>query len=117
MSRKTRKIAIFGSTGSIGRSALEVAAAPASELEIVALSAHRQLPQLVEQARRWRPSYVVAVDDQAARHFDWSGLPAGTNVLFGQQGMEQVARLPEVDVVLAAVVGSIGLLSTWAALE
>lgn len=117
MSHKPRKIAILGSTGSIGQSALEVVAAAGGKLEVVALSAHRQLEVLVEQARRWRPKYLVAADAKAAKQCDWSLLPAGTEVLVGQAAMEQIARLPEVETVLSAVVGSVGLLSTWAALD
>jgi 1-deoxy-D-xylulose-5-phosphate reductoisomerase len=117
MDGKSRKIAIFGSTGSIGQSALEVMDASGGQLQVVALAAKSRLKELVQQARRCRPEYVVAADEQAAKGFDWSGLPPDTKVLVGRTAMEEVARLPQVDAVVAAVVGSIGLVSTWAALE
>jgi 1-deoxy-D-xylulose-5-phosphate reductoisomerase len=117
MSHNPRKIAILGSTGSIGTNALEVVGASDGRLEVIALAAHQRLPELVEQARRWRPKYVVAACEEAAKRFDWAGLPSNTKLLYGRSGMEQISRLPEVDTVLAAVVGSAGLISTWAALE
>jgi 1-deoxy-D-xylulose-5-phosphate reductoisomerase len=117
MHSRPRKIALLGSTGSIGQSTIDVAAASQGELEIVALSAHRRLSELAEQARRLQPRYIVATDEEAAHDFDWSGLPRQTQLLIGPAGVEQIARLPEIDVVVAAVVGSVGLRGTWAALE
>jgi 1-deoxy-D-xylulose-5-phosphate reductoisomerase len=111
-----RRIAVFGSTGSIGRSALDVVRHSAGRLQIIALSAHRHLEELVAQAQEFVPAYVVATDADAADGFDWSGLPEQTKFLVGQAGLEEVVRLSEVDIVLAAVVGSAGLTGTWAAL-
>ena len=117
MDPRPRTIALLGSTGSIGRSTLDVVGSSRGQLQIVALSAHRRLAELCQQATSIQPRFVVATDEQAARRFDWSGLPQGTELLIGQSGLEQIVRLPEVDVVLAAVVGSAGLQGTWAALE
>jgi 1-deoxy-D-xylulose-5-phosphate reductoisomerase len=117
MPAQTRNIAVLGSTGSIGTSALEVIAASNGRLRAVALSAHRQLDHLVEQARRLRPRWVVATDEEEAEDFSWSALPAGTELLTGPEGLAQVAAADGVDVVLAGIVGSAGLASTWAALE
>jgi 1-deoxy-D-xylulose-5-phosphate reductoisomerase len=86
-------------------------------LRVVALSAHQKLTRLLDQARRLRPRWIVATDADAAVEFDWSGLPAGTELLVGADGLAQVAAASEVDVVLAGIVGSAGLRSTWAALE
>jgi 1-deoxy-D-xylulose-5-phosphate reductoisomerase len=112
-----RKIALLGSTGSIGRSTIEVASGSAGRLQIIALSAHRRFGELCEQAQRLLPRYVVATDDAAASRFDWSALPPQTMLVVGQTGLEQIVRLPEIDIVLSAVVGSAGLTGTWAALE
>jgi 1-deoxy-D-xylulose-5-phosphate reductoisomerase len=117
MDPRPRKIALLGSTGSIGRSTLEVVDSSRGQLQILALSAHRRLAELCDQAASVHPRFVVATDEQAARRFDWSGLPQGTELLVGHSGLEQIVRLPEVDVVLAAVVGSAGLQGTWAALD
>src|SRR5947207_2094517 len=112
MDHRPRTIALLGSTGSIGRSTLEVVNSSQGQLQIVALSAHRRLSELCEQARRYLPRYVVATDEQVAGQFDWSGLPRQTKLLVGRAAVEQIARLPEVDVVVAAVVGSAGLAGT-----
>jgi 1-deoxy-D-xylulose-5-phosphate reductoisomerase len=117
MSFATKNIAVFGSTGSIGTSALEVIAGSQGRLRAFALSAHAKLDRLLEQARRYEPRWVVATDELAARAFDWSALPAGTELLVGAERLRQVAADEEVDTVLAAIVGSAGLESTCAALE
>jgi 1-deoxy-D-xylulose-5-phosphate reductoisomerase len=113
----TKRIAVLGSTGSIGTSALEVIAGSQGRLRAVALSAHRRLDLLVTQAHQFRPKWVIATDEVAADRFRWNGLPVGTELLVGERGLEEVAAAEEVDLVLAGIVGSAGLRSTWAALE
>jgi 1-deoxy-D-xylulose-5-phosphate reductoisomerase len=117
MSVAAKNVAVFGSTGSIGTSALEVIAASEGRLRAVALSAHRKLHRLLEQARRFVPRWVIATDELAARRFDWSELPPGTELLTGAQRLSEVSAAEGVDIVLAGIVGSAGLQSTWAALE
>jgi 1-deoxy-D-xylulose-5-phosphate reductoisomerase len=117
MAQSKRKIAILGSTGSIGRSALEVVANSRGKLQVVALSAHRRLQELCNQAQEFGPEYVVATDEAAAGEFDWSSLPGGTTLCAGVAELEEVVRRPEIDIVLAAIVGSAGLTGTWAALD
>ena len=117
MSRLTRKIAILGSTGSIGRSTLDVVRFSQGQFEVLALSANRSFDELCRQAREFRPAYVVAGDAEEARRFRWDALPVETKLLVGPAAFEQVASLPEVDAVVSAVVGSAGLKGTWAALE
>jgi 1-deoxy-D-xylulose-5-phosphate reductoisomerase len=112
-----KNVAVFGSTGSIGRNALEVIAASEGRLNAVALSAYRKLDLLLEQAQQIQPRWVIAADEAAAKRFDWSTLPQGTELLAGPKALAQIATAQEVDVVLAAIVGSAGLRSTWAALE
>ena len=109
MAAKSKRVAIFGSTGSIGRSALEVIEGSAGRLKVVALSAQSRLAELVEQARRHRPQWVVATDAKAAAAFDWKGLPKDCELLTGPEALVQVAGESDVDVVLAAIVGSAGL--------
>jgi 1-deoxy-D-xylulose-5-phosphate reductoisomerase len=117
MAEVPRKIAVLGSTGSIGRSSLEVAASSQGQLQIVALSAHARLSELLAQAQELSPAFVVATDEAAAKRFDWSALPRKTKLLIGQSGLKEVVSLSEVDIVLSAIVGSAGLCGTWAALE
>jgi len=108
---------VLGSTGSIGSNALEVIAASEGRLRAIALSAHRRLDLLVTQAHQFRPKWVIATDEAAADRFRWNGLPHGTELVVGQRGLEEVAAAEDVDLVLAGIVGSAGLRSTWAALE
>ncbi|MCI0359630.1 MAG: 1-deoxy-D-xylulose-5-phosphate reductoisomerase [Planctomycetaceae bacterium] len=112
-----RRIAILGSTGSIGRSTLEVVRHSRGQFAVVALTAHRSCDELCQQAREFGPRYVVVTDDEQARTFNWSGLPRGTELLTGQAAVERVVQSPHIDVVVAAVVGSAGLTGTWAALD
>ena len=111
----SKNIAILGSTGSIGQSALSVIRA-FPELHAVAISGHQNLPRLVEQAREFSPRYLIATDSDAARNFEFPDLP-GTEILIGPEGLDRIAALPEVDIVLAAIVGIAGLQSTWTAIE
>jgi 1-deoxy-D-xylulose-5-phosphate reductoisomerase len=108
---------VLGSTGSIGRSALEVIAASDDDLNPIALSAHGNTAALIEQARRFRPRWVIATDEGAAARQDWSGLPAGSEPLIGAAALNRVVADPQVDIVLAAIVGGAGLRSTLAAVE
>jgi len=117
MSLDISNVAVLGSTGSIGRNTLEVIAAAGGTMRPVALSAHSNLERLVEQARLVKPRFVVAADPVAAAACDWSALPAETELLVGPETLEQIARLAEVDIVVAAIVGSAGLQGTWAAIE
>jgi 1-deoxy-D-xylulose-5-phosphate reductoisomerase len=112
-----KRVAVFGSTGSIGRSALEVIAASKGRLEVAALSARTKLAELVEQARLHRPRWVIASDAKAAKAFDWAGLPKTCELLTGPDALVQIAGAEGVDILLAAIVGRAGLESTWAALE
>jgi 1-deoxy-D-xylulose-5-phosphate reductoisomerase len=112
-----RRIAVLGSTGSVGQSALDVVASSRGQFQIVALTAHHRLDELCDQAKRFAPQYLVATDEAAAKHFTWPNLPHSTQVLTGRAGVEKVVRLLEIDVVVAAIVGSAGLTGTWAALD
>ncbi len=117
MTGQAKNVVILGSTGSIGRSTLEVIAASEGSLRAVALTAHRNLAQLLAQAQAVRPRWIVATDAEAAAGQDWSALPKETELLRGPEGVARVVAEAEVDTVLSAVVGSAGLQGTWAALE
>jgi 1-deoxy-D-xylulose-5-phosphate reductoisomerase len=117
MTLQVANVAVLGSTGSIGASALEVIASLSDCLRTVACSAHANLDLLVEQAARVRPRWVVASDAVAAAAQDWSRLPKGVELLVGPEGLETIAADPDVQIVVAAIVGSAGLRPTWAAVE
>ncbi len=111
------KVAILGSTGSIGCSTLEVIGASAGRFHAIALTAHQRLEQLCEQARQHRPQWVVATDATIASRFDWRRLPESTQLRRGYDQLCDMVRQDEVDVVVAAIVGSAGLTGTWAAVD
>ncbi len=117
MAESPRKIAVLGSTGSIGTNALKVIAASGGRLQVAALSAHSQLDLLVAQAVEFSPRWIVATDAHAAEKFDWSALPKGTELLVGCDELTRLVAEPQIEIVLAAIVGRAGLESTWAALE
>jgi 1-deoxy-D-xylulose-5-phosphate reductoisomerase len=117
MTTSPRNVVVLGSTGSIGRSTLEVIEHSAGRLRVVGLSAHGSLPLLVEQTERVRPALIAATDSQLACDFAWPKLPSGTQLLRGPESLVQLASHPAADVVVAAVVGSAGLNGAWAALE
>ena len=113
----TQRIAILGSTGSIGRSTVEVLRHLGPPYRATALSGHGQVDRLIEQARELRPS-LVAVTGECDRIATEKALHAlGCQTLFGQTGLVEIARHPDVDVVLSAVVGAAGLPAAVAAVE
>ncbi len=117
MTVSPRSVVVLGSTGSIGRSALEVILAAPDHLRVVGLSAHSRLDLLVQQAQRTAPRWVVATDPAAAAAADWSSLPPSTELFVGPDAIPRLAAQPDVDIVLCGIVGSAGLQGTWAALE
>ena len=117
MSDTTRNVVVLGSTGSIGRSTLEVIAASGGELHAVALSAHRSTDRLIEQVQATKPRWMVITDRQAAAKVDRSLIPSETKLLLGDEGIAEVVSAEDVDIVVSAVVGSAGLRGTWAALD
>ncbi len=143
-----RRVAILGSSGSIGRSALEVIAASEGRLQIAMMSVHRRADILVEQIHQMQvrqiadhlkntdktvdssklvrqsgempiirlPQCVIMTDEWADRT-PLKELPPGIEVLFGQEALCEYVRREDIDVVLSAIVGSVGFQSTWSALE
>ncbi|MDZ7622363.1 MAG: 1-deoxy-D-xylulose-5-phosphate reductoisomerase [Candidatus Competibacteraceae bacterium] len=110
-------VAILGATGSIGVSTLDVVRRHADRFRVVALTAHRDVEALLEQCLVCEPDYAVMADETAAERLRDRLRAAGrpVEVLAGAAGLERVAVLPEVDRVMAAIVGAAGLLPTLAA--
>ncbi len=111
-----KRLAILGSTGSIGLQALDVVSRFPDRFEVVALAAGRNALRLAEQVRRFRPRIAAVADESAARELR-AGVPAGTEVLAGDPGVVAAASHPGVDFVVAAISGGAGLRSTAAAVE
>ncbi len=109
-----RTVSLMGSTGSIGTQALDVMRGEPERFAVHALAAQRSVAQLVAQAAEFRPSLVV-IGERGLYEQVRDGVPPGTEVLVGTEGMVAAAR--GADVVLNAVVGFAGLPVTMAALE
>ncbi len=101
--RKARGVAVLGSTGSVGRNALDVIAKFPKRFRVTALCAGKNVAGLTEQARRFRPPVVCLSEEVAVSRL--GRLPAGTRVLFGEEGMYEVACAEGTDIVLAAAAG------------
>ncbi len=114
-----RRLAIFGSTGSIGQSTLQIVRQNPELFEVVALSAASSGVLLAEQTKEFRPRYVWLAQEPAARAVrDMLGPDSTTQVLSSiDSSLAHLARSDEVDVVVAAIVGVAGLESTLAALR
>jgi 1-deoxy-D-xylulose-5-phosphate reductoisomerase len=117
MTKAITNVAVLGSTGSIGRSALEVIQASDGRLRAVALVARSNTELLKQQAASARPRWIVVTDPEASAAADFSSLGPGVEILSGQEAVTRVVAEAEVDVVLSAIVGRAGLEGTWAALE
>ena len=112
-----KRVAVLGSTGSIGVSTLDVARHLPDRLAILGLAAHSKWESLAEQCREFRPRYAVLTDPAAFAAADRSAFPLETQLLSGDDGIVRLATDPDVDVVVSAVVGAAGLHGTWAAVE
>jgi len=112
-----QNIAILGATGSIGASTLDVITRHPSRFRVAALTAHRQVDELADLCRRHRPDYACVADPAYAPRLRerLAGAGVGCRVLAGEAGLVEVASLPEVDCVMAAIVGAAGLRATLAA--
>ncbi len=110
-------VTVLGATGSIGASTLDVIARHAEIYRVVALTGNQQVERLVEQCLRFEPEFAVCADSDAAQRLAEQLKTVGseTQVLSGNEGLEQVASLPQVDQVMAAIVGAAGLFPALAA--
>lgn len=116
-SARPRRVAVLGSTGSIGTSTLDVVRHLSDRLEVVGLAAHSKWEQLADQCRAFKPRFAVLTDPRAFQQADRSLFPRETELLGGADGVCRLVVDPDVDVVLSAVVGAAGLHGTWVALE
>ena len=111
----SKKITLLGSTGSIGRQALEVI--EACGMSVAALTANRSVELLERQARRFRPELTVAADEKAASDLRVRLADTDIRVASGQEGLLEAAALESADTVLTAVVGVAGLEPTLCAVR
>ena len=109
------RVAVLGSTGSIGTSTLDVIANSNGRFVPWLLAANSSVDALVEQAGRFRPAWVAVADPAAAATIGPAALPAGTRLAVGAERLADLVAHPDVDRVVSAIVGAAGLESTWAA--
>jgi 1-deoxy-D-xylulose-5-phosphate reductoisomerase len=112
-----RHLTILGSTGSIGVSTLDVVTRHPDRFQIIALTANHSIEKMLEQCRLFRPRYAVMLDKGSGEKLQMAVREAGiaTEVMWGVESLEKVASLPEVDTVMAAIVGAAGIRPTFAA--
>jgi len=111
-----KKIAILGSTGSIGTQTLDVVRNN-GDIEVVALSAGKSVDLLEKQIREFKPRLAVLYEETAAKELSVRIADTGTKVLTGMDGLLELATMPEADILVTAIVGMIGIRPTLAAIE
>ncbi|HEX5374467.1 MAG TPA: 1-deoxy-D-xylulose-5-phosphate reductoisomerase [Aquabacterium sp.] len=111
------KLCVLGSTGSIGTNTLDVVARHPDRYEVFALAGGSRVEELLAQCVNWRPRFAVMPQEAAAQRLREAVREAGlpTEVLSGEQALADVAEHPEVDMVMAAIVGAAGLMPCLAA--
>src|SRR5271169_5371480 len=116
-----KRIAILGSTGSIGKSTLKIVEAFPDRFSVVSLAAGGNVDLAFEQARRWHPKIVSMASAEAADHLQDKlkkvGLVHAMEVVHGSPGTVKVATHPEADFVVSAIVGVAGLEATYEAVK
>ncbi len=110
-------LAIFGATGSVGKSTLDVVARHPGRYRVFALTANGSAASLLELCRRHRPRYAVLSGMARDGALKESFARCNTELLFGSGALDSVARHPETQAVMAAIVGAAGLASTLAAVR
>lgn len=112
-----QRLTILGATGSIGTNTLDVVARHPDQYEVFALSAHQRIEELAAQCLQWRPRFAAVADEAGARRLRALLADAGcaTEVMSGPQALCELAAHPDVDAVMAAIVGAAGLAPCLAA--
>ena len=112
-----KNVAIIGSTGSIGTAALEVCAAHPEKFRIVGLAAGKNVKKIADQVRLFRPRLVCITSEASAAALAACINKRKTEVVWSSTGLEQVATMPEADIIISSISGSAGLLPTYAAIK
>ena len=112
-----RKISILGSTGSIGLSTLDILEKHSDRFELVAITAWNNAAELKKQIIRHRPQLACIESEEAALELKADSELKGTEILWGSKGLLEAATRDDVDMVVSAIVGSAGLVPTFAAVQ
>lgn len=110
-----KKVVILGSTGSVGKIALEVIRKFPDKFKVLGLAAKSSINILEEQIREFNPQYVAVVDKKACDEL--RKRVKGLEILMGNEGVCKLAKLKEADIILSAIVGAAGLLPTFEAIK
>ena len=112
-----KNIAVLGSTGSIGKQALEIIEQHSDIFRPIVLTARTNAGLLISQAKKFKPKYVVIADKHQFKTVNKELSPLGINVLAGTDAISEIVTLPEIDMVLTAMVGFAGLKPTVNAIK
>ncbi|MBD5540118.1 MAG: 1-deoxy-D-xylulose-5-phosphate reductoisomerase [Lachnospiraceae bacterium] len=112
-----KNLVLLGSTGSIGTQTLEIVDTYPDELKVIALAAGSNAAKMEEQIRKYLPGYAVMYDEKAAKDLKERVVDLPVTILSGMDGLMQISVLEDVDVVLTAVVGMIGIRPTIEAIK
>ena len=116
-----KRIAILGSTGSIGRSTLSIVQSFPDRFSVVSMAAGNNVELAFEQARRWRPQILsmatAEAADQLQQELKNAGLNSAIEITYGSKGTVQVSTHPDADFVVSAIVGVAGLEATYEAVK
>ncbi len=112
-----KRLAILGSTGSIGVNTLDIVRQFSDRFEVVSLSAGRNTQLLLQQILEFRPKVVSVLNRDLAEALKKDLAPASVEVVHGVEGLIRIATHPEVDQVVSAIVGAVGLIPTLSAIK
>jgi 1-deoxy-D-xylulose-5-phosphate reductoisomerase len=115
--KRLKRISLLGSTGSIGKSTLDVVSQHPEEFSVVAMAAGSNIELLAEQIEQFRPELVSVGNAQAAKELQGRLGNSRVEIMYGEAGLEETAKHAEANFVMTAVVGSIGVAPTLAAIE
>ena len=111
-----KNVVLLGSTGSIGTSTIKVAEDLPQHIRLIGLAAGRRLDDLIEQAKQFNPQ-LISISDESLSDQLHSNAPSGVRTNCGDEGLIELATLPEADIVLIAIVGTAGLAPALAAIR
>ena len=112
-----KNIAILGSTGSIGTQTLDIVDGSNGELNVVALSAGKNIELLEEQTRKYRPDLICVETKEDAEELGIRLNDTDVRIVYGMEGLTDVASFPKSDMLVTAIVGMVGLKPTIAAIK
>ena len=113
-----KRLAILGSTGSIGSNALDIVRSHPGRFEVISLAAGRKIETLLKQMREFCPRLVSVADQESAARLasEWAD-EGEVEILWGSEGLERVATAEGIDLVIEALAGSVGLIPSLRAIE